>query len=308
MFGAAKLSLFLAAPDIGYAYWMGGFASSRVSTTRKYNFFNDVVGSGTAISSNRDQICGLSNTVNGHAFGGSTGSAVTTHDIFNCTSEARSTGTVLTAARRDTTGGTSTSDFGYIFGGFASTFVNTIQKYKHSDDTYPTFNTTVWTGTVWTSVTAHNNSTLACVVGGYNGTNTCNRYKVFTFSTEVISADLTLSPAQGQMSTCGSQAVGYYCSGFSSVSPSVVNTTTVQKFTFSSQTWATGTALGYSIRFGDGASNEVNGVIGGGVAGSFTITTAQTKIAYATDTYSTATQLFTTATDAPGAWSSSQIQ
>jgi hypothetical protein len=305
MFGAAKLSLFLAAPDIGYGYWMGGYTTGRISTTRKYNFFNDVVGAGTALGASLDQCCGLSDTINGHSFGGSNGNSVTTHYIFNCASEARTTGTALPTARRDNHAGTSTSDYGYIFGGYNTNYVNTIQKYQHSNDTYPTFTTTLWTGTVWTSTVAHNNTALACVVGGYNGSAVCNRYKVFTFSTEAVSADLTLSPEQGQLSVCGSQAVGYYCSGFTTAGTMV---TTVQKFTFASETWATGTALSYSARYGDGCSSPSNGVIGGAYVGSFSIATAQTKIAYATDTYSTASQIYTTNTDTPGAWSSSQIQ
>jgi N-acetylneuraminic acid mutarotase len=209
--------------------------------------------------------------------------------------------------RRDQHAGTSTSTFGYLFGGYndSSTYLNTIQKYQHSNDTYPTFTTTLWSGTVWTSTVAHNNTTLAFIVGGYNGSNVCNRYKVFTFSSETVSSDLTLSPEQGQSSVCGSQEVGYLCSGFTTGG---TMTTTVQKFTFATQAWTTGTALSYSVRVGDGASSPVNGVIGGAFVGSFSIATAQTKIDYASDTYSTASQIYSVNTDTPGAWSSSQIQ
>lgn len=309
MFGAAKLSLFLANPaeatNSGFAYWMGGYTTGRISTTRKYNFPDDVVSAGTALGASLDQCCGISDTINGHSFGGSNGNAVTTHYIFNCGTEARTTGTSLPSARRDMHSGASTSTFGYLFGGYNTNYLNTIQKYQHSNDTYPTFSTTLWSGTVWTSCVAHNNTTLAVVVGGYNGSAVCNRYKVFTFSSETLSADLTLSPEQGQSSMCGSQDIAYLCSGFTTGG---TMTTTVQKFTFSSETWATGTALSYSARYGDGASSPVNGVIGGAYAGSFSIATAQTKITYATDTYSTASQIYSVNTDTPGAWSSSQIQ
>lgn len=312
MFGAARLSLFLANPAAppsatGYGYWMGGYADPRISTTRKYNWPNEVVSAGTSLGQDLDQLCGLSNTVNGHSFGGSNGNSLNLHLIFNCGTEARTTGTSLPVTRRDQHAGTSTSTFAYLMGGYndSSGYLNSIQKYQHSNDTYPTFTTTLWAGTVWTSTVAHNNTTLAVVVGGYNGSNVCNRYKVFTFSSETVSSDLTLSPEQGQSSVCGSQEVGYLCSGFTTGG---TMTTTVQKFTFATQAWTTGTSLSYSARYGDGAANDVYGVIGGAYAGSFSIATAQTKITFATDSYSTASQIYSVNTDTPGAWSSSQIQ
>lgn len=312
MFGAARLALYSANPsgaaNTGFGYWMGGYTTGRVATIRKYTFPTDTVGAaGTSLSAARDQVCGISDTVIGHGFGGGTGgNGLTDHEKWTISTEAKTSGTVLPSGRRDMHSGVSTATYGYLLGGYNSTFVNTIQKYQHSNDSYPTFTNTLWSGTVWTSCAAHNNTTLAIAVGGYNGSTTNTNYARFTFSSETAATAQSLPAAQGQVSMCGDQSRAFMFTGFTN--PFVTMTNAVKNYTFSTDTWASSTNLGYTQRYGDGAGNDAVGVIGGGTAGTFTLATAHTKITYATDTFATASQLFAVATDTPGAWSSSQIQ
>ena len=320
MFGIGRLALYAANPvatatNTGFGYWQGGFQSSpltRLSSVKKYTFPTDGISTATALSGNRDQVCGLSDTVYGHAFGGAVGSgggsATTIHERYTLSTESKTTGTALATAQRDVHSGVSTSTYGYILGRYTTTYSNTIIKYQHSNDTYASFTNTLWSGTVWTSVSAHNNSTLAIAVGGYNGSTANTNYARFTFSTETAATAQTLPAAQGQVSMCGDQLRAFIFTGFTS--PTSTMTTAVRNYTFATDTWASSTSLSYTIRWGDGAGNDVVGAIGGGTTGTGTssMSTSHTKITYATDTFATAGQIYSVSTDSPGAFSSVQIQ
>lgn len=312
MFGASRLALFAANPAApsgvsgGYSYFMGGYAASRISTVYKYTLTGDSVSTATALSSARDQVSGFANGTVGHACGGSTGSTVTTHEKYTLSTESKTAGTALSSGRRDTHAGSSTSTLGYIFGGYNTSALNTIAKYQYSDDTWPTFSTSLGWSTVWTSTAAHNNSTTAVILGGYSGSTPNTEYKLFTYSTETPGSNTSLPAAHGQVSMTGNQSKAIALSGFGP-GTFVTMTNAVKYYDFAAGTWTSATNLGYTIRFGEGAGDDSKGIFAGGSAGSFTLSTAHTKYQYSDDTMTTATQIYTTATDSPGAFHSLQV-
>ena len=311
MFGASRLALFAANPAAdtgvsgGYSYFMGGYADSRIATVYKYTIGTDAVTTATALSAARDQASGFANGTTGHVCGGSTGSSITTHEIYTLSTESKAGGTALSSARRDTHAGSSTSTLGYIFGGYNASALNTIAKYQYSDDTWPTFSTSLGWTTVWTSTASHNNSTTAVILGGYSGSTPNTEYKLFTFSTETPGSNSSLPAAQGQVSMTGNQSKAIALSGFGP-GTFVTMTNAVRYYDFAAGTWTSATNLGYTIRFGEGAGDDFKGIFAGGSAGSFTLSTAHTKYQYSDDTMTTATQIYSTAADSPAAFHSLQ--
>jgi hypothetical protein len=234
--------------------------------------------------------------------GGYQGTSATAVSRFNNASIATNS-TAMTSmnsnAQQNGIGGAcyKTGQSGYTFGGTGGgTWTNIVLKYNISGDSWSTMSATLAATAGWPAT--HNNGTYALVAGGYNGSNR-GETNVYTFSSDSVSAGSTLGSPTRDWQATGDQTNFYGYCGSNDVGGVGVNT--IRKIGIATGTQATTFTNSASLRYGEGAGSDTNGLFTGGDGQ----TSLVREVVYATDTFSSKTSLSTGRTE-HGAYSGAQ--
>lgn len=305
----------------GYSYFIGGLqgGSTWLSTTKKYTISSDSVGSGTAITSGgfsggAGQSAGFANGTKGLFTGGIAANAADAFSsslvkkvaLFTLSTEAAAAGTSFGFGHRYRFG-SSNSVNGFIWGGYhtdnAGVASNTSNKYTWSSDTWATGTVVGFASPYRQSLTCHGNGEIQYVCCGFNEQTpaTFASTRKYTYSNDTFADSVTLGGNQGNGAGTGNQSVMVIMGGRSTTPLNSNYSTAVRMINMISDTYSDLTALGTATKDNEAAGDDFVGIFVG-----HTTTAGVRKMTYATATHAAGTAVYTTNTEAPGAFHSIQ--
>lgn len=237
----------------------------------------------------------------GYVFGGwPSGSAITTVQKFNFSTNSSSTlGTGLATARM-LVAGFASYEAGYAVGGISGTpgsptYLSSLEKFAFSNDARSSVTATLSTGV--SSLTGFASSVAGYAAGGTNATTRYATVDKFVFSSEAKSTlGSGLSAARTGMAGFSSSDSGYVAGGITGT-PAITNI--VEKFAFSTDARsAVSNSLGTSRSYSAGVNSESSGYVAGGGNGTSGSGTPGTfystvdKYAFSNDSRSTLALLY----------------
>jgi hypothetical protein len=262
------------------------------------------------LSLGRDQVAAMANAVTGVFSGGGqefVNPGINRVDLLDFATNTRTNFTNMAQGSRDTHGG-STTDRAFIFGGYSSSAVNSVQKYVYSTNTWSLPGTSMDSVNI-TRQQQHGNSVISVIFGGYNISSSLavDIVRIFDYVTETISTPAwTLSVPKSHQLVTGNQTVVLSVGG--QVNPGFVRTSQVETYVIATGVQTAAASLGLAHTQGDGAGDDSDGVVAGGDSTSGFYIQNERKFNYATETHAQlATQLYPSFRNVPGACHSLQI-
>lgn len=274
MFGASAQGLYSSIQVIGgFALYVAGYTSGRISNIRKFDFVTDAPATYTnTLPAVIDYPqCAANGTV-GQIMGGdlASTSATTSNQQADFAAGTLTAKTVLGTATLLGTGG-STVSHAYVFAGGtseASYISSRVQKYNYAGNNWVFNNASGLTwGTAVGRIAAHSNPATALIIGGSNQANNTFYNQVFRYyyNTDTgVAAGFNLGQASVHLgASCGNQSVMITIGG--GIAPATTATSNIYQYDMISGAGGLVANWPTPIReFGGVAGDDVRAVVAGG--------------------------------------------